>query len=64
MRVMDALNVGWRILVWPEVALHPDYPFKDERQTFVTLCVQRSTRVLHTQLPTKHRKAKGVVIEL
>jgi hypothetical protein len=30
MRVIDDMNVGWRILLWPEVALHPDYPFKDE----------------------------------
>jgi hypothetical protein len=30
MHVFDMMNVGWRILLWPEVALHPDYPFKDE----------------------------------
>jgi len=26
----DALNVGWRHLLWRETSNHPDYPFKDE----------------------------------
>mmetsp|Transcript_55248 Transcript_55248/g.126996 ORF Transcript_55248/g.126996 Transcript_55248/m.126996 type:complete len:307 (+) Transcript_55248:220-1140(+) len=30
MTSFDKLNVGWRHLLWPEVAAHPDYPFKDE----------------------------------
>eukprot|EP01065_Artemidia_motanka_P048239 TRINITY_DN7730_c0_g3_i2.p2 TRINITY_DN7730_c0_g3~~TRINITY_DN7730_c0_g3_i2.p2 ORF type:complete len:403 (+),score=132.74 TRINITY_DN7730_c0_g3_i2:83-1210(+) len=24
------LNIGWRHLLWPETAMHPDYPFKDD----------------------------------
>eukprot|EP00466_Bigelowiella_natans_P004081 jgi/Bigna1/57303/fgenesh1_pm.9_\ len=30
MDVISAMNCGWRILLWPHTATHPDYPFKDE----------------------------------
>ncbi|KAJ8600650.1 hypothetical protein CTAYLR_006930 [Chrysophaeum taylorii] len=30
MRAFDAINYGWRHLLWREVSHHPDYPFKDE----------------------------------
>jgi hypothetical protein len=30
MAVFDAMNVGWRHLVWAETSMHPDYPFKDD----------------------------------
>jgi len=30
MKAFDALNCGWRHLLWDEVSMHPDYPFKDE----------------------------------
>eukprot|EP01062_Namystynia_karyoxenos_P027614 TRINITY_DN21138_c0_g1_i1.p2 TRINITY_DN21138_c0_g1~~TRINITY_DN21138_c0_g1_i1.p2 ORF type:complete len:405 (+),score=170.18 TRINITY_DN21138_c0_g1_i1:79-1215(+) len=30
MDAIDALNIGWRHLLWEETALHPDYPFKDD----------------------------------
>ena len=26
LRVFDAFNCGWRHLLWPETAIHPDYP--------------------------------------
>jgi len=26
----DSLNRHWRFCMWPQTALHPDYPFKDE----------------------------------
>lgn len=29
MKVFDELNMGWRHLLWPATAMHPDYPFKD-----------------------------------
>eukprot|EP00472_Partenskyella_glossopodia_P012470 CAMPEP_0197535458 /NCGR_PEP_ID=MMETSP1318-20131121/50624_1 /TAXON_ID=552666 /ORGANISM="Partenskyella glossopodia, Strain RCC365" /LENGTH=364 /DNA_ID=CAMNT_0043093039 /DNA_START=30 /DNA_END=1120 /DNA_ORIENTATION=- len=30
MQIMSSMNCGWRILLWSETAMHPDYPFKDE----------------------------------
>ncbi|KAJ1453955.1 NADP-dependent oxidoreductase domain-containing protein [Pelagophyceae sp. CCMP2097] len=30
MAIFDGMNVGWRHLLWPETAMHPDYPFKDD----------------------------------
>lgn len=29
-RAIDALDCGWRHLLWRETSNHPDYPFKDE----------------------------------
>ena len=31
MAVFDKMNVGWRHLLWAETSMHPDYPFKVER---------------------------------
>ena len=28
MKVFDSRNIGWRHLLWPATAGHPDYPFK------------------------------------
>lgn len=30
MAKFDALNVGWRHLIWAEASGHPDFPFKDD----------------------------------
>ena len=31
MAVFDKMNVGWRHLLWAETSMHPDYPFKVDR---------------------------------
>ena len=30
MATIEALNMGWRHLLWAETSMHPDYPFKDD----------------------------------
>jgi len=30
MDTIGKMNCGWRMLLWPHTASHPDYPFKDE----------------------------------